>query len=92
MTKRIRKKILYRTPEEQERLRILTMSLLENDPNFIAIKRYNYSIDSLLERYPDGAPDHVIANALMIDKNEVQDIYVNIVSKIKAAIELENQE
>lgn len=57
--------------------------LIDVDPNFIAIKRFNWSLDDLLERYPDGVPDHIIAAALLIEEEEIEVMYQNIVGKLR---------
>ena len=37
---------------------------LASDPDFILLKRFDYSLRSALEKHPEGVPDHVIAQAL----------------------------
>lgn len=56
---------------------------IENSPDWIAIKRFNYSLNKLLERYPDGVPDRIIAQALQINEEEVEIIYQKILSKLR---------
>lgn len=57
--------------------------LLQTDPDFIAIKRFSYSLEELLERYPDGVPNHIIAAALLIEEGEVDAMYQDIVQKLR---------
>lgn len=54
--------------------------------NFIALKRFDYSLAKLLKRYPDGVPDEVIANALSITVEEVEMIYQDIIDRLSARI------
>lgn len=64
-------------------------SRLESDPDFIASKRFDYSLDKLLERYPDGAPSKVIAQALMVTEEELLELETRIISKIRAELAIE---
>jgi hypothetical protein len=58
--------------------------MLENDLDFIAIKRYKFSLAALENRYPDGAPDHIIAKALEISEDQVEARYQQIVLDLRA--------
>jgi len=57
---------------------------IETDPVFINIKRFDYSIENLIDRYPDGAPLRLIAQALNMTEEEVQETYNNVLTKLKA--------
>ena len=59
------------------------LNLLNTDEDFIAIKRFDFSLTRLLERYPDGAPDSIIASALMIEEEDVEPLYESIVNKLR---------
>lgn len=63
--------------------------MIETDPDYIASKRFDYSLNKLLERYPDGCPDRIIATALMIDEEEVEILYQNIVLKLRSIMGVE---
>lgn len=56
---------------------------LINDPDFILLKKFNYSLAKMVERYPDGAPDNIIASAIGVEEEEVEGIYNGIIDKIK---------
>lgn len=60
---------------------------LDTDRDYILLKRFDYSLEKLLRRYPDGAPDEVIAQALGIKPEEVEEIYQNLVLKIRAGLQ-----
>ena len=60
--------------------------LLEEDPDFIYLKRFDYSLKKLLERYPDGCPDRIIANALLMTEDDIQALYEKIVIKLRNAM------
>jgi hypothetical protein len=56
---------------------------IQEDPNFVYLKRFEHSIDRLEVRYPDGCPDHVIAQALLITEDDVVSQYNAIVLKLR---------
>lgn len=56
---------------------------VETEPDFIALKRFDFSLEKLLERYPEGCPDRIIANALMIAEAEVEELYEKAVAKLR---------
>lgn len=56
------------------------------EPDFIAIKRFGYDLDTLAAKYPDGAPDHVIATALLVAEEDVEQIWLNAVTNLKALL------
>lgn len=57
--------------------------MLHEDPSYIALKRFDYSITNLLDRYPSSCPDHVIAAALLISESDVEIEYQRIVLKLR---------
>jgi hypothetical protein len=56
------------------------------DPDFIAIKRFDYSLTKLLERFPEGVPDHVIENAMGLTTEESELLYGDIVVKLQKVL------
>lgn len=58
--------------------------LIETDPDFVLSKKYNYDINELLKRYPDGVPKHVCASVLMVTEDEIDEMYLKIVNKLRA--------
>jgi hypothetical protein len=56
---------------------------VETDPDYIYLKRFEFSLKKLLERYPEGCPDKVIAAALMIPEHEVEDLYQKAVVRLR---------
>jgi hypothetical protein len=56
---------------------------IAEDPDFVNIKRFDYSLEKLLERYPDGAPNRVIAHALCIAEDEVEELYRQAVAHLR---------
>jgi hypothetical protein len=64
--------------------------LITEDEDFIYSKRFDFSLDKMLERYPDGAPAKLIAQSLLITEEEVekivQDAIVVLREKMKVKI------
>ena len=60
--------------------------LVKSEPDFVYLKRFNYSIEELLERYPEGAPNRLIAQGLLLSVEEVETIYENILAKLRNEI------
>ena len=63
--------------------------LIETDEKFIGLKRFDYNIDKALERYPNGAPNHIIAGSLMVPEEEIDFIYNGIVEKLRILMGVE---
>lgn len=59
---------------------------IDNDPDFINIKRFDYSLKKLLDRYPDGVPDRIIAQALAMEPEEINKLFENILVKLREKI------
>ena len=57
--------------------------LVAEDPNYVALKRFEFSLEKVLDRYPEGCPDRLIAQALMIPEHEVEELYQNAVVKLR---------
>ena len=60
---------------------------IENDPDYVHIKRFNYSLKRLLERYPDGVPERIMCQALQLTPEEMELLYKSILEKLKASME-----
>lgn len=59
------------------------MGRLEIDPDFVYLKRFNYSLRKLMLRYPDGCPTKVIAQALLVTEEDVEQLYSSAVEKMR---------
>lgn len=59
---------------------------LFNDPNFICIKRFDYSLKELLNKYPDGVPHRIIAQALHLTEPELEVFIQETLAKLKSLI------
>ncbi len=62
------------------------IEILANDPDYICMKRFGFSLKRLTERYPEGAPNNVIAQALNCTEAEVERRYQSIVQVLKAGV------
>lgn len=62
--------------------------LIETDPDFIAIKRYGYSLERLEKRFPEGCENRIIANALQITEEEVDDLYNKSILTIREKLKI----
>ncbi len=68
----------------------MTDKLLD-DEDHILLKRFNYSLKETLERYPEGVPEHLIAQALDLEEEEVSELYQDVVEKLRAIMKVENE-
>jgi hypothetical protein len=59
------------------------------EPNFIFLKRFDYSLTTLVDKHPGGVSDRVIAAALMITEDDVQDIYEDIILKLRDILKID---
>lgn len=62
---------------------------IAEDPDFVYLKRFDFSLNKLLQRYPDGCPDRIIANALMVPEAEVEELYQSAVAKLRLIMGVE---
>lgn len=63
--------------------------LIETDEDFIASKRFDFSLKKLLERYPEGAPDKVIAQALLVTEEELAELEKSVIEKLRAGLQVQ---
>lgn len=61
---------------------------IEKEDDFCNLKRFNFSIREVLERYPEGAPDRLIAAGLCMSEQEVEALYQSAVQKLKAVLKV----
>jgi hypothetical protein len=59
--------------------------MLEQVPDFIAIKRYKNSLAVLEQRYPDNIPSHIVALALEMTEEQVEERYLQIVACLRTS-------
>jgi hypothetical protein len=56
---------------------------IHEEADYVFLKRYDFSLSRLVERYPDVTPDKVIAQALCIKEEHVEEEYERIVEKLR---------
>lgn len=59
---------------------------LATDPDFINTRRFNFSLAEMRERYPGGAPDHLIAAALDMTEGELEQRFARIVAELRRVV------
>ena len=62
---------------------------LLTDRDFIALKRFDFSLAKVIEKYPNGVPDKLIAAALLMSEEEVEELYQRVVQKMRARMDVE---
>lgn len=62
---------------------------IHEEEDFVNIKRFDYSLDKVQNRFPSGAPDKTIANALLLEEEDVPLIYQNIVNKLREYLKVD---
>lgn len=60
-----------------------------SDPDFVNLKRYGYSVEKVLDRFPDGAPTKLIAQGLMMSEEEVEETLQSVILKLRTALKVE---
>lgn len=60
-----------------------TQKMLTDDPDFVSLKRFDFSLKKVMDRYPEGCPDHVIASALLVNEDDVPALYEQVVTKLR---------
>lgn len=62
---------------------------VELNPKFIYSKRFDNSLQKCIDRYPDGVPDKVIAQCLMMTEEEVEETFQKVVQKLQKVMKVE---
>ena len=62
---------------------------IQTEPDFINLKRFEYSLENVLERYPEGAPPRLIAQALLMTEEEVEELYQRTVLKLRDVMKVD---
>jgi hypothetical protein len=59
---------------------------LVNEPDYVYSRRYKFSLQQLINRYPDGVPDHIIAQSLLLTEEELAEQYESIVERLRSTM------
>jgi len=62
---------------------------IASEPDFIFLKRFDYSLASLVQKHPGGVSNRVVAAALMVTEDDVDDIYENIILKLRDIMKID---
>lgn len=62
---------------------------IATEPDFIFLKRFDYSLASLVQKHPGGVSNRVVAAALMVTETDVDDIYENIILKLRDIMKID---
>lgn len=64
-----------------------TKERIEQDPDFVNLKKFDFSLRRMLEKYPNGAPDRIISQALQIPEAEINQHFQSILQKLKEQLD-----
>lgn len=65
---------------------------LAEEPDFVHLRRFDYSLAKVLERYPEGCPTRLIAQALFVTESDIDTTYLAIVAKLRIAMGVVNED
>jgi hypothetical protein len=63
---------------------------LQSNPDFVNLKRYGYSLTAVMEQFPNGCPDKLIAQALLITEDDVKALDEGITAKLRSAMKVDD--
>ena len=61
---------------------------INEDEDYIDYPKFKNSVKKLIEKYPDGVSDETIAKVLLMSEEEVNEIYLSSIEKIKDKLEV----
>ena len=61
---------------------------LHSNPDFVNLKRYGYSLEAVAAQFPQGCPDKVIAQAMLITEDDVPAMKEAVMLKLRAAMKV----
>ena len=56
---------------------------IQTEEDYISLKRYDFSLEKIIDSYPDGVPSRLIAQSLKMDENIVEEIYNSAIMKLR---------
>ena len=63
-------------------------SRIETEPDFVNLKRFDFSLEKVLEKYPEGAPPRLVAQALLMTEEEVEELFQETVVKLREVMKV----
>lgn len=67
-------------------------SRIETEPDFVNLKRFDFSLEKVLEKYPEGAPPRLVAQALLMTEEEVEELFQQTVLKLREVMKVDRAE
>ena len=64
---------------------------VKKEPDFVALKRFDYSLNKALERYPNGCPPHIIATALCLTEDDLIALYTKMIGRLKKWLKVDHE-
>lgn len=71
-------------PKDKQKLQ----DKIKKERDFIYCPRLNNSLKTFMDSYPDGVEDERIAKVLLLDNEEVGNIFLSAVKKIRKKLKL----
>lgn len=59
---------------------------IHSNPQFVNAKRFNFDINQLEVKFPDGCPSHVIADVLMTSEEDLEAEMTKIVESLRTSM------
>lgn len=69
-----------------------TQKKILHDEDFVNLRRFDFSIKEVMKRYPEGAPDRLIAQALGLGEDEIETRYQEIVGTLRDLMKVDFDE
>jgi hypothetical protein len=63
-----------------------------NDPDYVRCPKTSNSLTKFLTKNPDGAEDSTIARLLMVDEDDIPELYDEAVEMLRESMKSENDE
>lgn len=57
--------------------------MIDTQEGYVYSRRFDFSLEKLMERHPEGAPDSLIAAVLLVDESAIEPAYQQIISKLR---------
>lgn len=70
------------TPEQVQ-------TAIHQQPDFVNLKRYDYSLEKVMEAFPDGCPDKVIAAGLDLTEEQLKALSDSITLKLRTLMKVD---
>jgi hypothetical protein len=62
---------------------------IDSDPNYVHAPSLGNDLETVLNKHPEGCTDRVIASLLQVEVEEVEDLYQEIVLKLRQEMKVD---